>query len=215
MTVKRVHADACRLDTYPERSRYRRCACRGDGPCRRRFVFVGASRAATEPIAVARGRGQRHRQFPVAENVPYTLGGMIFCITRPGTVTITKVAPYRPSGGLVVQDFAFVPDPYQAGGSTFYEQQGSIAQFSEQSSPYHLQDSVDRASTSRVCPRDPNAPTPPGLDDMLYVQVARVTSQTASDKGIVVSYTSGGRHFADVFDWTSRLCVEGDPVCPH
>jgi hypothetical protein len=48
--------------------------------------------------------------------------------------------------------------------------------------------------------------------DMLYVQFARTTNDSAYDQDLIVDYTSNGQHFRVLFDWFVELCAK-DSLC--
>jgi hypothetical protein len=160
------------------------------------------------------GNGIGHS--PSVENAPYTFGGMAFCLDKPGRVTIDRILPLEPSGGLAVQDFVFVPNPFSVGGDTFDDAEATITQLSAAGSrPDHLDVPATPNMVAAVCPRDPAQPTPTGAasTDMLYVQFARTSRRSAFDQGTIIEYTSGGQRFFMLVDWFVRLCAKGDPDC--
>ena len=59
----------------------------------------------------------------MAADVPYTFGGLGLCLDKPGRVTIDAVAPFRPSGGLVLQNphtLLATLDPLKAFGTSAF-----------------------------------------------------------------------------------------------
>jgi hypothetical protein len=148
------------------------------------------------------------------ENAPYTYGGMAFCIDRPGRVTIDAVEPFKPTVGLAVQDFVFVPNPFTAGADTFDGARASIRALSGHGLKDHLDVPANPRIITVVCPHHDSELTVPGAGtDMLYVQFARTTNDSAYDQGLIVDYTSNGQHVRALFDWFVELCAKGKP-CP-
>ena len=153
--------------------------------------------------------------FMSKPNTPYSLSGLTFCITKPGKVTIDSVAPYEPSGGLVAQAFAIVPNPFETGENRFHEVEGSLHQFSNPASTNYIPHLNDPKVVTPICPPKPGGSSPRGVtSDLLYVQFMKTTDVTAQDQGLIVRYTSGSQHFTVEFDWPVWLCVQHDPTCP-
>jgi hypothetical protein len=148
-------------------------------------------------------------------DTPYIFDGMAFCLDRPGKVTIDGVLPYKQAGGLVVQDFAFVPNPFTKGYRVYGSYDGTIQQYSDPKSPMYFGAGADSKSVSVVCRPKANAPAKPGVitSVMLFVQFIR-TSPGALDHGVTINYTSGGRHYSAVFPWDTWICAKGVTLCP-
>jgi hypothetical protein len=148
-------------------------------------------------------------------NQPYTFLGPEFCLNRSGTAVITKIEPYEPSGGMVVQDFAFVASPFELGARPYMETKGSIQQLGRFGSPGHIAGlTAPKAKIlTVVCKGKPGGKTAGVTDDALYIQIARTSSVEAGDQGIVIDYTSAGHRYRTRYDWSQWLCPKPAKSC--
>ena len=57
---------------------------------------------------------------------PALLGGMVLCVTGPGSAVITAIKPIHPTGAIEVVDYATRPNPGQTGGEQLGVDYGTL-----------------------------------------------------------------------------------------
>ena len=57
---------------------------------------------------------------------PALLGGMVLCVTGPGSAVITAIKPIHPTGAIEVVDHATRPNPGQTGGEQLGVDYGTL-----------------------------------------------------------------------------------------
>lgn len=128
------------------------------------------------------------------EDRPYSFGGPVLCLNRPGTAVITGVSAERPSGGMRIDAFAIRPDPTEVGGIGFgADRVDLITAGFEPGRP---------ALISAVCDRQPGlaAGRKPATDQAvaqhsveLGLQYSRHGVAPAIASGVIVTYRSGSK----------------------
>ena len=156
-----------------------------------RIVGIGG-----DPVGGA-GLGDSH------PHQPYLDDSIVICLDRPGTATITKVAPIHPWNGLTVDDFAAVPrvvdgDLDTPTGSTIADVTTVPSATVTQKCPHETEGTVEGAQYGYT----------------LFVQYSKPTDDAAWDNGVRVYYRSGGRSYTTDLHFQFGLCTEaatGEP----
>jgi hypothetical protein len=116
-----------------------------------------------------------------------SFGGIMVCVTSPGTAQIDAVRIDQPQGDIRVEAFAVRPNPMPAGDG-LGAQRTTLAAFSSAfvpSAPQHV---------SGLCPRDPNAPTASEGSALseLGVQVRLGSGDLAGGRALDLDYRIDG-----------------------
>ncbi|MBP2704505.1 hypothetical protein JOL79_11840 [Microbispora sp. RL4-1S] len=126
---------------------------------------------------------------------PYSLGGWVMCLDRPGSVTIDRIDLIRPSGGIVMQAFSSRP----------------------QSRTHSMLGNAERPLTELGFPaRSPAITTVcrKGQEDVLLtelgLQYGKIGDATARAESVRLFYTSAGRQRTVDFALDVRLCAPDD-----
>jgi len=140
---------------------------------------------------------------------PYSLGDLTICLDRPGSVTITKVEPRNPYGGLAVDTFAVIPNPQERGEDGFTDQPKALANLGIQTN--------QPAIVDHPCPPTTAEPDPNGepQSKSLLLQFSKPTGKTAGDDGLIVKYVSDGQAHTLTIDFTVILCAADDTTTEH
>ncbi|HEY7176151.1 MAG TPA: hypothetical protein VH442_14630, partial [Micromonosporaceae bacterium] len=127
-----------------------------------------------------------------APNRPYTFGGLVVCLDRPGLVTIDKVEPVGATGGLRIDDWVAVPDPFITGATMpFATADASIDQLGASSVDPRINMAIRTRFVGHTCPTTRAEQFNRALAPIwLYVQFGKPTEATAADVGIAIEYTS-------------------------
>lgn len=115
--------------------------------------------------------------FPLGVGHPESVGGVLICLSRPGSAKITAVRPYHVVGGFKVEAYAVRPDPYVSGRDSLGNADGPLT-----SNGFGTDHVVDVK-----CDRDHRKPA-----YELGLQVTRTTSADAGAAGFDVYYRSQG-----------------------
>ncbi|XVQ89722.1 hypothetical protein ACQP2K_20605 [Microbispora siamensis] len=126
---------------------------------------------------------------------PYSLGGWVMCLDRPGSVTIDKVDLIRPSGGIVLQAFSSRLQSRTRAMLGNAEQPLTELEFPARSP----------AVTTPCSNRDHD-----GLLTELGLQYGKTGDRTARAEGVRVTYTSAGRQRTVDLDLDVQLCAPDD-----
>ncbi len=126
---------------------------------------------------------------------PYSLGGWVMCLDRPGSVTIDKVDLLDPSGGIVLQAFSS------------RRQSRTRGMLGEEERPLtELGFPARSPAVTTICGKD--------RDDILRtelgLQYGKTGDATARAAGVRVFYTSAGRQHTVDFALDMRLCAPDD-----
>ena len=143
----------------------------------------------------------------VALNAPVSFGGVMLCVSSPGTATIRSVAVHQATGDIEVQAFATRPNPFTRGLDGLGDKQSTITDL-------HLDlDPSAPATVSGACPGDA-ASAPPSIAGQLVelaVQVARRQGDAAGGAALDVTYEVGGDTRTAVIPFGIWLCAT---TCP-
>jgi hypothetical protein len=142
--------------------------------------------------------------------IPYTNGDLVMCLTKPGRIVITSIDQIDPQGGLRIDDFAVIPNAMEQGKSGIGDNNLPIAQ--------QVAQPDDPVVMTNQCPASTEQPSPSPQHPRsvaLLLQYGKPTDATASDKGIVLHYTSGGTKYSLTLDWEIDLCAPGDTTTGH
>jgi hypothetical protein len=154
--------------------------CAGEGP--RLLVGEDPETGETARIGVA---------LPdIVAGRPYSLGGWIMCLDRPGTVTIERIDLLRPSGGIVLQTFSSRP-------------QGPDMIGNAEESLTAIGFPARNPDVTTACEQD-------GPLTELGLQYGKSGDASAHAEGIRLTYTSAGRQRTVDFALDVRLCAPGD-----
>ena len=141
--------------------------------------------------------------------IPYTNGDLVMCLTKPGRAVITSIDQIDVQGGLRIDDFAVIPNAMEQGKSGVGDSNIPIAQLVAQPDRPVVLTSQCPANTEP----SPSLAHPRSV--ALLLQYGKSTNETASDKGIVLHYTSGGTKYSLTLDWEISLCAPGDTTTGH
>jgi hypothetical protein len=144
-------------------------------------------------------------------NQPYTLSSLLVCLDRPGSVRLLHVYPVNAVGGLRVDAFVAVPNPFELGQSPGEMWTASTIR----DAPQHG-DNIDfpKATTiaNHVCPPITVRPTittqPKQL--MLFIEFSKPTEAHAEADQVAIEYESGGKKFDLIVPFGIALCAAGD-----
>jgi hypothetical protein len=143
--------------------------------------------------SVAMGAG---KMKPGAEN---SFGGMVVCLDRPGSITLTGAKPVDPEGGIRIDQFGVRPSPFWKGRVSFGQDNGDLAQ-------NHFRAG---RTVSVTC-------GPHGRGDEFAVTVSMPDSAQARMTGVKIEYTSAGQERSLIFPITLFLCphkIRGARTC--
>jgi hypothetical protein len=135
---------------------------------------------------------------PGAEN---SFGGMVVCLDRPGSVTITGVKPVNPTGGIRIDQFGVRPSPFWKGRASFGQANGDLAH-----NHFRAGRTVDVTCDRRT-----------GRGYEFAVTVSRPVSAKGRMTGVEIDYTSDGQRRTLIFPITLFLCshkLSGSGTCP-
>lgn len=140
-------------------------------------------------------------------NLPYTVGDLIMCLSRPGRVVLDRIESKDPFGGLVLDAFAVIPNEGERGGNGFSDDNRNRTLSELGLLP------EGPVVMDKQCP-DFDSQTPdPGRTPQsvaLLLQYSKPTEHTAGNNGIVIHYTSGEHTYQAVVGWEVVLCAPGD-----
>jgi hypothetical protein len=145
---------------------------------------------------VAMGNGR------VKPGVKTSFGGMVLCLDRTGSVTVTGAEPVNPTGGIRIDQYGVRPSPFWKGGTGIGVQAGDLA---------HNGFKAGR-KVNVTC--DPKT----GRGYELAITVAMPDTTEAKMTGVKVDYTSAGQQKSVIFPITLFLCphvIQGNGTGCH
>ena len=130
-----------------------------------------------------------------------TIGDILVCVSSPGAVTITSIAPVRPIGQMRVQAFAVRPNPSlnTPPGDLVANAKGSLSRAHFGSSRR-----VDAVCGSR-----------PGAGYELGLQLVKLDAEPAATAGWLIRYRSGGREGTLTVPLGVVLCSQPSADAPE
>jgi hypothetical protein len=140
-------------------------------------------------------------------DTPVSFGGVMLCVSSPGTATIRSVAVHQPTGDIEVQAFATRLNPFTRGLEGLGDRISTIASL-------HLDfDPAAPAALTGVCPDDvttiPSSVAAQVVE--LAVQVARRAGDAAGGPALDVTYDVGGDTSTAVIPFGVWLCAAACP----
>jgi hypothetical protein len=158
-------------------------------------------------MAATSGTAVTMEMEDVALDAPVSFGGVMLCVSSPGTATIHSVVVDGASGAIEVQAFATRPNPFTRGLDGLGNDRSTIVNL-------HLDfDPAARATVSGICP-DAAPSLPPSVSAGLVelaVQVARRSGDAAGGPALDVTYDIGGHTQTTVIPFGVWLCAT---TCP-
>jgi hypothetical protein len=149
--------------------------------------------ASLHNVAIGAGKMK-----PGAEN---SFGGMVVCLDRPGSITLTGAKPVDPEGGIRIDQFGVRPSPFWKGRAGILGQYGDLA---------HNHFKMGRTVDVTCDPRT-------GRGYEFAVTVSMPDSTQARMTGVKIDYTSAGQDRSLTFPITLFLCPhkirEGADLC--
>src|SRR5262245_19665053 len=140
-------------------------------------------------------------------NQPYTFGGLVVCLDRPGLVIIDKLVPVNATGGLRIDDWVAVPNPFITGAALpFGSEDESIQRLGASRDDPRINMAIATRVVAHPCPTKANERDRATAPIWFYMQFSKPTDATAADDGLAILYTSGGRNFVLLVPWSDALC---------
>ncbi len=141
--------------------------------------------------------------------IPYTVGDLIICLDRSEWVILDRIELNNPSGGLVLDAFAVIPNEMERARDGFSgdNQNKTLAELGVLPPP------GGSVAMYRACPDFEHMTPGPSLTPhsvALLLQYSKPTTATAASEGITIHYTSGGHPYWVSLPWEIVLCAPDD-----
>jgi len=144
---------------------------------------------------------------------PYSFGGIIICLDRPGEVSIERVAVEPDKPGIRIDAFALRANPYLRGKEGVGEVNAPLEKLGFTPGRPHIVKSVcltEKESNNQDAAASIHAVNQGRGGSELVMQYSRQSAETRTATKLIVDYRSAGKARRLVIPWAVTLCAPGD-----